>query len=160
MLACVYFYLQAGIYIYQLVDWYSSSLCMCLGGGLEFVAVAWYYGKFLKGPITFVVCTMYDVKMLFSLVSLSFFGIIRYLNTFLSNKLYNILNFLLVRVCESVYVVGAERFSRDMEMMLGYRAPIVLRICWCLISPSVFFVSHIMRFQRHGCLSKCLLYHK
>ena len=50
ILACVYFYLQAGIYIYQLVDWYSSSLCMCLGGGLEFVAVAWYYGKFYKDP--------------------------------------------------------------------------------------------------------------
>lgn len=37
---------QAGIYIYQLIDWYSSSICMCLGGSLEFVAVAWYYGKF------------------------------------------------------------------------------------------------------------------
>ena len=38
-------FFQAGIYIYQLIDWYSSSICMCLGGSLEFFAVAWYYGK-------------------------------------------------------------------------------------------------------------------
>lgn len=42
----VNFILQAGIYIYQLCDWYSSSICMCLGGCLEFVAVAWYYGMY------------------------------------------------------------------------------------------------------------------
>lgn len=78
---------NAGIYIYQLIDWYSSSICMCLGGSLEFVAVAWYY--------------------------------------------------------------GAERFSRDMEMMLGYSAPILLRICWCIISPTVFFVIFLVILKQY-----------
>ena len=37
--------LQAGIYIYNLVDWYSSSICMTLGGCMELIAVGWFYGK-------------------------------------------------------------------------------------------------------------------
>lgn len=35
---------HAGIYIYNLVDWYASAICMALGGMLELVAVGWYYG--------------------------------------------------------------------------------------------------------------------
>ncbi|KAL4233010.1 hypothetical protein ACF0H5_007696 [Mactra antiquata] len=69
---------RSGIYFYNLVDWYASAFCMCLGGGLELVAVGWYY--------------------------------------------------------------GAERFSRDMHLMFGKTAPIVLRFCWCFISPGIFAV--------------------
>ena len=44
-------------------------------------------------------------------------------------------------IISSYLLTGAERFSRDMELMLGYRAPVFLRVCWCFVSPTAFFVS-------------------
>ncbi|XP_053396453.1 sodium- and chloride-dependent glycine transporter 1-like [Mercenaria mercenaria] len=92
-IACAMFILglvfttSAGIYIYNLIDWYASAFCMCLGGGLEFIAVGWYY--------------------------------------------------------------GAERFSNDLKLMLGYRAPVLLRICWCFISPAAVFIVFILLLSRY-----------
>ncbi|XP_069125073.1 sodium- and chloride-dependent glycine transporter 2-like isoform X2 [Argopecten irradians] len=38
--------------------------------------------------------------------------------------------------CVSIgWVYGAERFSRDIEMMIGRPVPMLMRICWCFISP-------------------------
>ncbi|XP_069125071.1 sodium- and chloride-dependent GABA transporter 2-like [Argopecten irradians] len=33
------------------------------------------------------------------------------------------------------WVYGAERFCRDIEMMLGRTVPLYIRFCWCFISP-------------------------
>lgn len=92
-IACVMFIFgivfttNAGIFIYNLIDWYASAFCMCLGGGLEFIAVGWYY--------------------------------------------------------------GAERFSNDIKLMLGYRAPVLLRICWCFTSPIIVFIAFILLLSRY-----------
>jgi hypothetical protein len=47
------------------------------------------------------------------------------------------------------YFSGAERFSNDMKLMLGYRAPVLLRICWCFISPAAVFVVFILLLSRY-----------
>ncbi|XP_052808527.1 sodium- and chloride-dependent GABA transporter 1-like isoform X2 [Mya arenaria] len=73
---------RSGIYIYNLVDWYSSGYCMCLGAALELLAVGWYY--------------------------------------------------------------GADRFSEDMRLMFGYGAPVLLRVCWCIVAPLVLLVVFLM----------------
>ena len=36
---------------------------------------------------------------------------------------------------------GAERFSRDVELMLGRGVPIFMRICWCFITPAALLVT-------------------
>ena len=42
------------------------------------------------------------------------------------------------------YVTGAERFSKDMKLMFGYGAPVILRICWCVISPITAFTVFLL----------------
>ena len=37
--------LQSGIYLFQLVDWYSSAFALLLGSALEGIIVCWIYGK-------------------------------------------------------------------------------------------------------------------
>lgn len=39
------------------------------------------------------------------------------------------------------WLYGVERFSRDVECMLGYRPGIFWRICWTYISPSFLLVN-------------------
>ncbi|KAJ8300281.1 hypothetical protein KUTeg_021800, partial [Tegillarca granosa] len=39
---------------------------------------------------------------------------------------------------------GAEMFSRDIKMMLGREVPVIIRICWCILTP--FFLLMILLF--------------
>ncbi|XP_021339837.1 sodium- and chloride-dependent GABA transporter 3-like, partial [Mizuhopecten yessoensis] len=39
------------------------------------------------------------------------------------------------------WIYGAERFSRDIEMMIGRGVPVFVRICWCFVNPIVLLVS-------------------
>ncbi|OWF53686.1 sodium- and chloride-dependent glycine transporter 1-like isoform X2 [Mizuhopecten yessoensis] len=74
---------QAGIYVYQLLDWYVS------------VAI----------PV-------------FGLIECLVFG----------------------------WIYGAERFSRDIEMMLGRGVPVFVRICWCFVTPVVLLILFVSTF--------------
>jgi len=39
---------------------------------------------------------------------------------------------------------GAERFSRDVELMTGRPVPILIRFCWCFVTPTALLVGHIL----------------
>ncbi|XP_021360094.1 sodium- and chloride-dependent glycine transporter 2-like isoform X2 [Mizuhopecten yessoensis] len=43
--------------------------------------------------------------------------------------------FTLMECITISWVYGAERFSRDIEMMLGRPVPTYMRFCWCFLSP-------------------------
>lgn len=47
-------------------------------------------------------------------------------------------------LASSSCLTGAERFSQDMKLMFGYGAPVVLRVCWCVISPAIMFVVFLL----------------
>ncbi|KAK3098572.1 hypothetical protein FSP39_020784 [Pinctada imbricata] len=72
---------RAGMYIYQLIDWYSAAFCLILGALLESLVIGWFY--------------------------------------------------------------GAERFSRDVELMTGSGVPIPVRFCWCIFCPLTLFIVFI-----------------
>lgn len=36
-----------------------------------------------------------------------------------------------------------------MKLMLGYRAPVLLRLCWCFISPAIVFIAFILLLSRY-----------
>ena len=38
---------QGGIYLFQLIDWYSSAFALLLGSALEGIVVCWIYGKYI-----------------------------------------------------------------------------------------------------------------
>lgn len=42
------------------------------------------------------------------------------------------------------WIYGAEMFSRDIKMMLGREVPVIIRICWCILTP--FFLLMILLF--------------
>lgn len=42
------------------------------------------------------------------------------------------------------WIYGAERFSKDIQLMQGRSAPIIFRICWCIITPTVLLVAFTM----------------
>ena len=44
---------------------------------------------------------------------------------------------------------GAEKFSRDIELMLGRGVPVFLRICWCFLTPAVLLVRTIILLNFH-----------
>ncbi|KAK3105595.1 hypothetical protein FSP39_001378 [Pinctada imbricata] len=69
---------QSGMYIYQLVDWYTASFAVPLFGVFECIIIGWIY--------------------------------------------------------------GADRFSKDVEMMLGRGLPLVIRISLCFISPVILMI--------------------
>ncbi|XP_060077340.1 sodium- and chloride-dependent glycine transporter 2-like [Ylistrum balloti] len=73
---------QAGVYLYQIFDWYIAAfapLCISL---VECISIAWLY--------------------------------------------------------------GAERFSKDVEMMIGREVPRYIKFCWCFLSPFLLFVLMVM----------------
>ncbi|XP_033755750.1 sodium- and chloride-dependent glycine transporter 2-like [Pecten maximus] len=80
-LTSIMFSTQAGVYIFQLVDWYLSTFCLFMIATLECIVIGWLY--------------------------------------------------------------GAERFSRDVEMMTGSPVPVFIRISWCIVTPSVMLVALI-----------------
>ena len=41
---------QGGIYLFQLIDWYSSAFALLLGSALEGIVVCWIYGKYTVAP--------------------------------------------------------------------------------------------------------------
>ncbi|XP_033739697.1 sodium- and chloride-dependent glycine transporter 2-like isoform X2 [Pecten maximus] len=43
--------------------------------------------------------------------------------------------FTLMECVTVSWVYGAERFSRDIEMMIGRPVPMYMRFCWCFLSP-------------------------
>ena len=43
-------YLQGGIYIFQLADWYFASFALLVGSFLETIGICWFYG--MQNPIT------------------------------------------------------------------------------------------------------------
>ncbi|OWF53555.1 sodium- and chloride-dependent glycine transporter 1-like [Mizuhopecten yessoensis] len=79
---------QGGIYIFQLIDWYASALCIVLGSFLECIVISWIY--------------------------------------------------------------GAERFSRDIMMMLGRPVPMILRVCWCIITPTILLTVFLGILTQYG----------
>ncbi|XP_060073835.1 sodium- and chloride-dependent glycine transporter 1-like [Ylistrum balloti] len=79
---------QGGIYVFQLIDWYASTLCIVLGSFLECIVISWIY--------------------------------------------------------------GAERFSRNISMMTGRSAPLVMRICWCIFTPLILLVVFLGNITQYG----------
>ncbi|XP_033756245.1 sodium- and chloride-dependent glycine transporter 2-like [Pecten maximus] len=79
----LFFCTQAGIYVYQLLDWYVAVSLPVLG---------------------FIECMIFG------------------------------------------WIYGAERFSRDVYMMLGRGIPVFVRICWCFVNPIVLLVLFVFTF--------------
>ena len=48
---------QGGIYLFQLVDWYTSAFALLLGSALEGIIVCWIYGK-LCGAYIRISCAL------------------------------------------------------------------------------------------------------
>ena len=48
---------------------------------------------------------------------------------------------ILIRLTPPLLSSGAERFSRDVELMIGKPVHIVMRISWCIITPAAMLVS-------------------
>ncbi|XP_078338349.1 sodium- and chloride-dependent glycine transporter 1-like [Crassostrea virginica] len=42
------------------------------------------------------------------------------------------------------WIYGAERFSRDVKLMLGTEVNVVIRFCWCIITPLVMLAAFIL----------------
>ncbi|XP_060068555.1 sodium- and chloride-dependent betaine transporter-like [Ylistrum balloti] len=84
---CVVFLLSlifatpGGVFVFTLVDWYSSAYCIFLTSCFECIVVGWIY--------------------------------------------------------------GAERFSRDVEVMTGRRVPSAIRISWCIVTPLATFIAFL-----------------
>ncbi|XP_033741959.1 sodium- and chloride-dependent glycine transporter 2-like [Pecten maximus] len=78
---------QAGVYIFQLIDWYASVFSIFFISLLECIIIGWIY--------------------------------------------------------------GAERFSRDVEIMTGSAVPVIVRISWCLITPVIMFVLIIVALMKY-----------
>ncbi|XP_060068612.1 sodium- and chloride-dependent glycine transporter 2-like [Ylistrum balloti] len=79
----LFFCTQAGIYVYQILDWYVAVSLPILG---------------------FIECIIFG------------------------------------------WIYGAERFSKDVNMMLGRQIPVFVRICWCFINPIVLLVLFVFTF--------------
>lgn len=47
---------------------------------------------------------------------------------------------LLLFYLSNILFSGAERYSRDIEMMIGRPMPILMRISWCVVTPIVMLV--------------------
>ncbi|KAK3086069.1 hypothetical protein FSP39_013029 [Pinctada imbricata] len=47
------------------------------------------------------------------------------------------------------WIYGAERFSRDVELMLGRPVWLIFRICWCIITPLVMLVAFIITLTQY-----------
>ncbi|XP_048776098.2 sodium-dependent proline transporter-like [Ostrea edulis] len=48
------------------------------------------------------------------------------------------------------WIYGAERFNRDIELMIGRRIPLVMRISWCIVTPlfmMVLFLTSVMMYS-------------
>ncbi|XP_033755570.1 sodium- and chloride-dependent GABA transporter 1-like [Pecten maximus] len=39
------------------------------------------------------------------------------------------------------WLYGADRFSRDVELMMGRPVPVIIRICWCVITPLIMLIA-------------------
>ena len=39
-----------------------------------------------------------------------------------------------------ILLTGAERFSNDIRLMIGRGVPIIIRFCWCFLSPLILLV--------------------
>ncbi|XP_060076351.1 sodium- and chloride-dependent glycine transporter 2-like [Ylistrum balloti] len=78
---------QAGVYIFQLIDWYASVFCIFFMSFLECVIIGWLY--------------------------------------------------------------GAERFSRDVEIMTGSPVPVIIRISWCLVTPVIMIILIIIALSKY-----------
>ncbi|XP_060066189.1 sodium- and chloride-dependent glycine transporter 1-like [Ylistrum balloti] len=88
-LTSIIFSTRAGIYIFQLVDWYESTFCIFMVACLECIIIGWLY--------------------------------------------------------------GAERFSKDIQMMTGHSVPVFIRVSWCIVTPTlmlVAFVAVLVTFDR------------
>ncbi|XP_069114390.1 sodium-dependent proline transporter-like [Argopecten irradians] len=88
-LTSIIFSTQAGVYIFQLIDWYESTFCLFMVATLECIIIGWIY--------------------------------------------------------------GAERFSRDVEMMTGSPIPVFIRVSLCIVTPSamlVAFIAVLVNFDR------------
>lgn len=46
------------------------------------------------------------------------------------------------QMCMSM-VAGVERFGRDIEMMLGRPPSLLMKLCWCFVTPALMLVSDI-----------------
>ncbi|XP_061179714.1 sodium- and chloride-dependent glycine transporter 1-like [Saccostrea echinata] len=42
------------------------------------------------------------------------------------------------------WIYGADRFSKDVKMMLGMEVNVVIRVCWCIITPLVMLAAFII----------------
>ncbi|KAK3603402.1 hypothetical protein CHS0354_009382 [Potamilus streckersoni] len=42
------------------------------------------------------------------------------------------------------WMYGADRFSRDIQMMLGHPPPTYMRICWCFITPVIMLTTFLL----------------
>lgn len=58
----------------------------------------------------------------------------------LVEKVYQKVYFLTVYVCLCVCVSGVDRFSEDIERMLGFKPGLYWRLCWKFVSPIFLLV--------------------
>ncbi|XP_056016857.1 sodium- and chloride-dependent betaine transporter-like [Ostrea edulis] len=94
VLSCCVFFLaglimcsDAGLYIFQLSDWYATAFATPLFGLLEAILFGWIY--------------------------------------------------------------GAENLSRDIELMLGRRVPVYMRILWCIVTPALLMIMLIFTIYQY-----------
>ncbi|XP_046360450.2 sodium- and chloride-dependent glycine transporter 1-like isoform X1 [Haliotis rufescens] len=74
--------MNGGIYIFQLMDWFTTAFCLFVCSFLECIVIGWIY--------------------------------------------------------------GVDRFSRDIELMLGRRPGILMKFCWCISTPLIMLTIFIV----------------
>jgi solute carrier family 6 serotonin transporter-like protein 4 len=60
----------------------------------------------------------------------------------------SILFVVFVEAAGVCWFYGVDRFSHDIEKMIGHTPGIFWRVCWTYISPVFLLVSHSVRLQR------------
>ncbi|XP_076450373.1 sodium-dependent proline transporter-like [Babylonia areolata] len=53
---------------------------------------------------------------------------------------YNLTSVAILEVFVIAWVYGADRFAEDIEMMIGRKPPVIMRILWCFVSPIILVV--------------------
>lgn len=124
----IWCFFQAGLYIFQLLDWYIAAFSLPVFGLLECIIFGWIYGILKRSP-----------KSLYQFL-------------FAKYKMYiDERNFIKIShkdmrfQIKIFYLTGADNLSRDIEIMLGRGVPVYMRVMWCIVTPVLLMVRAFQR---------------
>lgn len=113
-------FVQAGVYVFQLMDHYTAIISVILLAFVEVVVVCWLYGK---NPEWLLICPFKSQK--------------------LSKRKNNLLTWKsrVAFTLSSFHHAGVDKLSDHLHEMTGNRPNIAFRLCWKFISPLLILVS-------------------